>query len=100
MKLRYNVDDRLPLSQLALYALQWFILAVAVVVTSVFVAQGTPEERLFYAQKLFAVMGVAGFVQVVRGHRMPIVVGPAAVLLVGVLSALGSQADSNAIYCR
>lgn len=98
MKLRYNVDDRLPLSQLALYALQWFILAVAVVVTSVFVAQGTPEERLFYAQKLFAVMGVAGFVQVVWGHRMPIVVGPAAVLLVGVLSALGSQADSDAIY--
>lgn len=98
MKLRYNVDDRLPLSQLVLYALQWFILAVAVVVTSVFVAQGTPEERLFYAQKLFAVMGVAGFVQVVWGHRMPIVVGPAAVLLVGVLSALGSQADSDAIY--
>ena len=98
MKLRYNVDDRLPLSQLALYALQWFILAVAVVVTSVFVAQGTPEERLLYAQKLFAVMGVAGFVQVVWGHRMPIVVGPAAVLLVGVLSALGSQADSDAIY--
>ena len=50
MKLRYNVDDRLPLSQLALYALQWFILAVAVVVTSVFVAQGSPEEKLFYAQ--------------------------------------------------
>ena len=98
MKLRYNVDDRLPLSQLALYALQWFILAVAVVVTSVFVAQGSPEEKLFYAQKLFAVMGVAGFVQVMWGHRMPIVVGPAAVLLVGVLSALNSNANSDAIY--
>ena len=98
MKLRYNVDDRLPLSQLVLYALQWFILAVAVVVTSVFVAQGTPEEKLFYAQKLFAVMGIAGFVQVMWGHRMPIVVGPAAVLLVGVLSALGSQAEPDAIY--
>jgi xanthine/uracil permease len=98
MKLRYNVDDRLPLSQLAIYALQWFILAVAVVVTSVFVAQGSPEEKLFYAKKLFAVMGIAGFVQVMWGHRMPIVVGPAAVLLVGVLSALGSGASTDAIY--
>lgn len=98
MKLKYNIDDRLPLSQLAIYALQWFILAVAVVVTSVFVAQGSPEEKLFYAKKLFAVMGIAGFVQVMWGHRMPIVVGPAAVLLVGVLSALGSGASTDAIY--
>ncbi len=98
MNLKYKVDDRLPLAQLMLYSLQWFILAVAVVATSVFVAEGTPAEKLFYAQKMFAVMGVAGVIQVVWGHRLPIVVGPAAVLLVGVLSALGSQADSNAIY--
>ena len=98
MKLKYNIDDRLPLSDLLLYAVQWFILAVAVVATSVFVAQGTPADKLFYAQKLFAVMGITGFVQVVWGHRLPIVVGPAAVLLVGVLSALGSNAQSDAIY--
>ena len=98
MNLRYNVDDRLPAPQLLLYAVQWFILAVAVVATSVFVAEGSAAEKLFYAQKMFAVMGVAGFIQVVWGHRLPIVVGPAAVLLVGVLSALGSQADSTAIY--
>ena len=98
MELKYNVDDRLPVSQLLLYALQWFILAVAVVVTSVFVAQGSPEERLFFAKKLFALMGIAGFVQVMWGHRMPIVTGPASVLLVGVLSALGSNAQPEAIY--
>ena len=98
MKLKYNIDDRLPLSDLLLYAVQWFILAVAVVATSVFVAQGTPADKLFYAQKLFVVMGITGFVQVVWGHRLPIVVGPAAVLLVGVLSALGSNAQSDAIY--
>ena len=98
MELKYKVDDRLPLSQLMLYALQWFILAVAVVVTSVFVAQGTPEERLFFAKKLFAVMGIAGFVQVMWGHKLPIVAGPASVLLVGVLSAIASNAQSEAIY--
>ena len=98
MNLKYNVDDRLPVGQLAMYALQWFVLCIAVVSTSVFVAQGTPEERLFFSQRLFAVMGIAGCVQVVWGHRLPIVVGPAAVLLVGVMASLNANADTTAIY--
>ncbi len=84
--------------QMILYALQWFILSIAVVSTSVFVAQGSPADKLFYSQRLFAVMGLAGLVQVLFGHRMPIVVGPAAVLLVGVMSSLGANADVEAIY--
>lgn len=98
MKLKYNVEDRLPAGALAVYSLQWFVLCIAVVATSVFVAQGTPEERLFYAQKLFAVMGIAGLIQVIWGHRLPLVVGPAAVLLVGVMSALSSSATTDGIY--
>ena len=98
MNLKYNVDDRLPAGQLAMYAIQWFVLCIAVVSTSVFVATGTPEDRLFFSQKLFAVMGIAGFVQVVWGHRLPIVVGPAAVLLVGVMASLAASADVSAIY--
>lgn len=98
MKLQYKIDDKLPLSQLFIYAMQWFILSVAVISTSVFVAQGSPAERLFFAQKLFAVTGIAGVIQVIWGHRMPIVVGPASVLLVGVLSSLGAKAPVGAIY--
>lgn len=80
------------------YSLQWFVLCIAVVSTSVFIAQGTPEERLFFAQKLFAVIGLTGLIQVVWGHRLPIVAGPAAVLLVGVISALASNASIDGIY--
>jgi xanthine/uracil permease len=98
MNLKYNVNDPLPLRQMILYALQWFILSIAVVSTSVFVAQGSPADKLFYSQRLFAVMGLAGLVQVLFGHRMPIVVGPAAVLLVGVMSSLSANADVEAIY--
>lgn len=98
MNLKYNVDDRLPAGQLAMYAIQWFVLCIAVVSTSVFVATGTPEDRLFFSQKLFAVMGIAGFVQIVWGHRLPIVVGPAAVLLVGVMASLAASAEVSAIY--
>jgi xanthine/uracil permease len=98
MNLKYNVDDRLPAGQLIVYAIQWFVLCIAVVSTSVFVAQGTPEEKLFYSQRLFAVIGITGFLQVVAGHRLPIVVGPAAVLLVGVMASLMAEADVSAIY--
>ena len=98
MNLKYNVDDRLPAGQLAMYAIQWFVLCIAVVSTSVFVATGTPEDRLFFSQKLFVVMGIAGFVQVAWGHRLPIVVGPAAVLLVGVMASLAASAEVSAIY--
>ena len=98
MNLKYNVNDPLPIRQMALYAVQWFILSIAVVSTSVFVAQGSPADKLFYSQRLFAVMGVTGLVQVLFGHRLPIVVGPAAVLLVGVLTSLNANANVEAIY--
>lgn len=86
------------MGQLLGYSLQWFVMAVAVVSTSVFVAQGSDAEKLFFAQKLFAVMGIAGLVQVVAGHRLPLVVGPAAVLLVGVMSSYRAGAEPSAVY--
>lgn len=98
MNLKYNVDDRMPAGQMMMYAIQWFVLCIAVVSTSIFVATGTPEDRLFFSQKLFAVIGITGFLQVVAGHRLPIVVGPAAVLLVGVMASLMAEADVSAIY--
>ena len=50
--MKYNVNDKLPIGALALYGVQWFILAIAVVITSVFVAVGTPAEKLFCAVTL------------------------------------------------
>ena len=84
-----------------LYGLQWFVLAIAVVVTSLFIAVGSPAERVLYAQKVFALMGATTIIQALWGHRMPIVVGPAAVLLVGIITALASQGEAvntNKIY--
>ena len=54
MDLRYKLNDRPPVGQLLLYSLQWFVLAVAVVITSLFIAVGSPAERVLYAQKVFA----------------------------------------------
>ncbi len=101
MNLRYGIDDRPKWGQLMLYSLQWFVLAIAVVTTSLFIAVGSPAERVLYAQKVFALMGFATIFQVIWGHKMPIVVGPASVLLVGIITALASQGEAvntNKIY--
>jgi xanthine/uracil permease len=101
MAFKYSIDSRPPAGQLLLYSLQWFVLAVAVVVTSLFIAVGSPAERVLYAQKVFALMGAATIIQALWGHRMPIVVGPASVLLVGIITALASQGEAvntNKIY--
>lgn len=101
MNLKYGIDSRPPFGQLMLYSLQWFVLAVAVVVTSIFIAVGTPAERVLYAQKVFALIGAATIIQTLWGHRMPIVAGPASVLLVGIITTLAAQGDAvntNKIY--
>ena len=101
MNFKYGIDSRLPFGQLMLYSLQWFVLAIAVVVTSLFIAVGSPAERVLYAQKVFALMGGAIIVQALWGHRMPIVVGPASVLLVGIITAIAAQGEAvntNKIY--
>ena len=101
MELKYKLNDRPATGQLLLYSLQWFALAIAVVTTSMFVSTGSPAEKVFYAQKAFALMGTATIIQVLWGHRLPIVVGPASVLLVGIITALSSQGaepNTNKIY--
>ncbi len=101
MNLKYGIDSRPPFGQLMLYSLQWFVLAIAVVVTSLFIAVGSPAERVLYAQKVFALMGAATIIQALWGHRMPIVAGPASVLLVGIITTLAAQGDAvntNKIY--
>lgn len=101
MDLKYGIDDRPKFGQLLVYSLQWFVLAVAVIVTSLFIAQGSAAEKVFYAQKVFAFMGVTTILQIFVGHRMPIFSGPASVLLVGIITALASQGDAintNKIY--
>ena len=79
-----------------LYGLQWFMICIPVVITSTFIAP--PGETVFYTQKLLAVMGITMIVQALWGHRMPLVAGPAAVLLMGVITASAQGHGSSTIY--
>ena len=96
MDFKYKIDDRPALGAMSLYGLQWLMICIPVVLTSTFVA---PEgQTLFFTQKLFAIMGITMIVNSLWGHRLPLVAGPAAVLLMGVLAAKGQGSGSEAIY--
>lgn len=96
MDFRYNIDDKPSLGAILLYGLQWLMICLPVVLTSTFIApQG---EMVFFTQKLFAICGITIIVQVLCGHRMPLVAGPAAVLLMGVIAAASQGHDATTIY--
>lgn len=99
MNFKYALNDRPRALAIVMYALQWLLIAVPVVLTSAFIARmqyDTLAEQTLYTQKLFAVMGLTMIVQSLWGHRLPLVAGPAAVLLVGVMAAL--EASPEVIY--
>lgn len=99
--MKYNLDDKLKPGPLLLYALQWLAVVLPAVVTIGLVVGKThyPGEvpaQHFYMQKLFFVLGFVSLVQILFGHRLPLVIGPASVLLIGILAS--SSASIPAIY--
>lgn len=96
MDFRYNIDDKPSIGAIGLYGLQWLMICLPVVLTSTFIA---PEgEMVFFTQKLFAICGVTLIIQVLLGHRLPLVAGPAAVLLMGVIAAASQGHGASTIY--
>jgi xanthine/uracil permease len=96
MEFKYGVNSRPSLGATILYGIQWLMICIPVVLTSTFVA---PEgQMLFFTQKLFAVMGITMIVNSLWGHRLPLVAGPASVLLMGILAASQQGSGVGAIY--
>lgn len=96
MDFRFKLEDRPSVGATLLYGLQWLMICIPVVLTSTFVA---PEgEMVFFTQKLFALCGLTIVVQVLLGHRLPLVAGPAAVLLMGVIAAATQGHAASTIF--
>ena len=96
MDFRYNIDDKPSIGALSLYGLQWLMICLPVVLTSTFIAPA--GEMVFFTQKLFALCGITLIIQVLWGHRLPLVAGPAAVLLMGVIAAASQGHTASTIY--
>ena len=100
MIFKRGLDERPPAGELVLYGLQWLAISVpGVVIVGGIVGRlqfQDPAGQIVYLQKLFFVTAIALIVQLLFGHRLPLVLGPAAVLLIGVVASQGH--DLSTIY--
>ncbi len=89
MRMHYSLDQRPPLLQLLLYGLQWLAISVPtlVILAQVMTALQTDADGVTYLQMLLLITGATQLAQVLWGHKLPLIVGPAAVLLVGTLAS-------------
>jgi len=103
--LKYNNDDKPGFGPMLMYGLQWFLITIPTVLIISAVAGDyqfvTEVGRTLYTQKLFALTGAGFILQVLFGHKMPLVIGPASVLLIGVMTTETTRMDEvyTAILC-
>jgi xanthine/uracil permease len=103
LEFKYRLDERPPLTELVLFSLQWFLVVVPYIIILGTIAVGihyseSAALQLQYLQKVFFVTGITMLVQVLRGHRLPLIVGPAAVLLSGLMASQGEPTGSAAYF--
>jgi len=100
LTIKYGLDERPPWAQTLIFGLQWLAITIATVIIIGKVVAGLhftdAGQQLLYMQKLFFIMAISLLLQVLCGHRLPLITGPATVLLVAILAGTGS--DINAIY--
>ncbi len=100
MKLRYGLDELPPWPDTLLFGLQWLAVSVpGIVILGKIVGAihfADISGQIIYLQKLYFVTGLSLFCQVMWGHRLPLVVGPSTVLLIGVIACAAS--GINAVY--
>lgn len=87
MNIKYGLNDKPKKTELLLFGLQWLAVTIPSLIIigdilGVFENGGIP-----YLQKIFLLVGFLILVQVLWGHKLPLVMGPAAVLLIGVLTS-------------
>jgi len=105
MQFKYGLDARPPISETILYGLQWFAVTIPIIIV---IGKITGEfhfaaigDQMVYLQKLTFVMAVALLAQLMLGHRMPLIVGPSTILLIGIIASAGHHADTiySSILC-
>ena len=94
MQMKYKLNDKPSLLPMLLYGLQWWIVSIpCVIIMGNVIAQihyTDIGEQIIYMQKLFAIMGTITIIQILWGHKLPLIIGPASVLLISITSTLSS----------
>ncbi|MBW1802195.1 MAG: purine/pyrimidine permease [Deltaproteobacteria bacterium] len=95
MQFEYGLDDRVPFLKSALFGIQWAAVLISTIiilgkVIGVF-HSFDPSGQILYLQKLLFVSAVILVIQVFWGHRLTLLPGPSAILLIGVISSRGFE---------
>lgn len=99
--MNYHIDDKPKSLPLFLYGIQWAVVMIpSTIILGLVVAKlhypGDAAAQVFYMQKALFLTGVCSIVQVLFGHQLPLVTGPASVWLAGIVASL--SAGTSAIY--
>jgi xanthine/uracil permease len=94
----YELDQKPPFWKSVAVGLQWAVVAASIVIILGKVAASVhfdqAQDQIVYLQKLFFVTALSALVQVIGGHRLPIIAGPATTVLIGVVASQGFSPDT------
>ena len=89
MRFSYGIDDRPEPASLLIFGLQWLAVSVpATLIIGNVMAGLYGGPAIPYLQKLFLLTALVLLAQIYLGHKLPLVIGPATVLLIGILASL------------
>lgn len=95
---KYGLDEMPPWGQWLIFGLQWFIFTVPpLVILGKVVADLQLTEaasQVLYLQRLSLVTGITMIIQILWGHRLPLILGPSSVLLVGIIASKAAGVDA------
>lgn len=88
MQLDYKLDEKPPKVENLLFGIQWLAVTIPIIIIigNVVASFASGGSGVNYIQSLFILMGVALLLQLKFGHKLPMVIGPATVLLIAVLA--------------
>lgn len=100
MEFKHKLDEWPPFPELMLLGFQWLAISIPGIMIVGRVVSALHNDSLagqiVYLQKLSFMVSITLFVQVMWGHRLPLILGPSTVLMIGVIA--GSSFDPSAIY--
>ena len=101
MKFNYNIDEKLPFFSNILFGLQWFLISIPNIIVPgkivVYFQYGNDMVmQTLYLQKLFFISFLMFIMQTFIGHRLPLISGPAIVLMVAITSV--AKNDVASVY--
>jgi len=98
MEFRYGLEDRPPLGETLLMGLQWCALMVPLLIILGKIAAAyhlaDPADQTTYLQKMAFIIAVFLVLEILWGHRLPLIMGPSSVILIGIISSHGFDVNT------